>query len=282
MKPQQRKFLHCLASDFGLDSESMDPEPHRHIVLFKTPKFVSAPMKTLAQCVKIKPVVEPTVTPPKKIEVNADPFNALLLSNPRFALTTEELQADFARDFSTVSGSMKFDIFFLPSEQVLIKPIPATAISGSTVEASLQNLKPSISRTATTKKLATNVSLCRVDSSLNVLRREDEGGNSGGWSQVAAKGAAGPSRAKGPEVVGTKSAFTVLGNLKKKKEEARREREEAEKWRKERDLEAAPESWEDAAGEGEEQEVVSDEKPVLTEVVTFGHASGSGSSETDT
>lgn len=251
MKASQRAFLHSLAADFGLDSESMDPEPHRHVVYFKTPKFVSSPLKTLVQCVRVKPAVEPSPAMSKKLASNADPFNALVLNNPRFALTTDEIQADFARDFASVSGTLKFDIFFLPSDQVLLKPTPTSpSTTPTSTENALHSLKPSISRTIFSKKLAANVSLCRVDSSLNILRREDEAGAAaGGWSQVAAKGAAGPSKAKGPEAVGAKSAFTVLGNLAKKKEKARAEEEERK--RREKEIEEAPESWEDAAGDGE-------------------------------
>ncbi|KAI4146868.1 MAG: hypothetical protein LQ340_005778, partial [Diploschistes diacapsis] len=53
MQKQHRAFLHNLAQDFGLDSESLDPEPHRHVCIFKTPRFVAAPMKTLAECMRI-------------------------------------------------------------------------------------------------------------------------------------------------------------------------------------------------------------------------------------
>lgn len=31
MQATQRAFIHALAEDFGLDSESQDPEPHRHV-----------------------------------------------------------------------------------------------------------------------------------------------------------------------------------------------------------------------------------------------------------
>ena len=54
MPATQRAFLHALAADFGFDSESMDPEPHRHIAIFKTPRFVSAPSKTLRDCIRIR------------------------------------------------------------------------------------------------------------------------------------------------------------------------------------------------------------------------------------
>ncbi|KAK4136739.1 hypothetical protein BT67DRAFT_448052 [Trichocladium antarcticum] len=53
MQSSQRAFLHALAEDFGMDSESQDPEPHRHVCIFKTPRFVSAPPKTLAQCLRV-------------------------------------------------------------------------------------------------------------------------------------------------------------------------------------------------------------------------------------
>ncbi|KAH6651091.1 hypothetical protein F5144DRAFT_617760 [Chaetomium tenue] len=53
MPPHQRAFLHALAEDFGLDSESQDPGPHRHVCVFKTPRFVSAPGKTLGQCLQV-------------------------------------------------------------------------------------------------------------------------------------------------------------------------------------------------------------------------------------
>lgn len=79
MQAIQREFLHSLAEDFGLDSESQDPEPHRHVCVFKTPRFVSAPMKTLAQCVKPKPVVvaEPASSSMRGLMGTAEPFNAL-------------------------------------------------------------------------------------------------------------------------------------------------------------------------------------------------------------
>ncbi|KAK3300043.1 uncharacterized protein B0H64DRAFT_379796 [Chaetomium fimeti] len=53
MPAYQRAFLHHLAADFGLDTESQDPGPHRHVCVFKTPRFVSAPAKTLGQCLQI-------------------------------------------------------------------------------------------------------------------------------------------------------------------------------------------------------------------------------------
>ncbi|KAG0651045.1 FKBP12-associated [Hyphodiscus hymeniophilus] len=214
MQASQRAFIHTLAEDFGLDSESQDPEPHRHVVIFKTPRFVSAPMKTLSQCIRAKPVVsEPA--PSKGLVASGEAYNAFLLSNPRFGLTIDELHADLLPEFST--AGLDFEISFLPSGDIVIKSRP----SGSWLqkpEAILVNLKPGVLKKVKLLDLASSATLCSVDGSLNVVRREDDHAG-GGWSTVA-KGAA-ASRTLPQASVGAKSSFTVLGSksvLRKKKE----------------------------------------------------------------
>ena len=207
MQAYQRAFIHALAEDFGFDSESQDPEPHRHVCIFKTPRFVSAPMKTLAQCVKIKPVVA-EAGPSKTTATSAEPWNALLLSDPKFSLTIDELHADLAPEFTAVG--LQFEVSFLPSGDCVARAIP----SGSwhqKVDTILSSLKPDVARKVTALKLASSTALCAVDSSLNVLRRDDlgNGAAAGGWSQVA-KGGNGVRKVVDDEV-GRKSSFTVLG-----------------------------------------------------------------------
>jgi transcriptional repressor NF-X1 len=248
MKASHRAFIHSLAQDFGLDSESMDPEPHRHVILLKTPKFVSSPLKTLGQCVKLRRTAESMVVAPKK-KANIDPFNAFVLTSPRFALTIEEVKSAFAPHFSR-TPDLSFEISFLPSEEIVVKAVP-TAAEAPTEEAisgTLMTLKPLLSQTSKSHDLAKVVNLCRVDSSLNILRREEDPAASGGWSQVAAKSSA-PIRVPREQSVGVKSQFTVLGNLRAKKEKAKREKEEEE--RKRLEAENAPDSWEDAEEEAE-------------------------------
>ncbi|KAF8849805.1 hypothetical protein BDZ45DRAFT_662660 [Acephala macrosclerotiorum] len=237
MQPHQRAFLHSLAEDFGLDSESQDPEPHRHVCIFKTPRFVSSPMKTLAQCVKIRPVMatpEPASgSGSKGLVANAEPFNAFLLTNPKFGLTIDELQQDLKPEFS--GSTHVFEISFLPSGDVVLRP--STAVSGSwhhRIEKDLQALKSGVSKKVVSLALASGTTLCAVDASLNVLRREDESVGAGGWSQVAKGGAA--ARRPVMESVGVKSSFTVLG---KKRVEA----EKADKVKKEK-VEDAVDDWE--------------------------------------
>jgi transcriptional repressor NF-X1 len=182
----------------------MDPEPHRHVAIFKTPRFVSSPMKTLSQCIKIRLVAEPVVTA-RTTELKK-PFNALILTNPRFALTIEELRIDLQSNLAT-APDVSFNIDFLPSEEIVLYASAPMELP----EATLQKLKPLIAKSITTKSLAVSVSLCHVDTSLNVIRREEDASSAGngGWSQVV-KGAPAKVSTIG-QGVGTKSAFTVLG-----------------------------------------------------------------------
>ncbi|TVY43166.1 FKBP12-associated protein-like protein [Lachnellula occidentalis] len=236
MQASQRAFIHALAEDFGLDSESQDPEPHRHVSIFKTPRFVSAPMKTLSQCIKLKAIPVAAPEPSNKgLVSSAEPFNAFVLSNPKFGLTIDELRTDLHPEFAA-AGFEAFDVAFLPSGDIVLKPLPTHFLAAQKLELSLSSAKPSIAKKVTTLELAASTTLCAVDGSLNVARREDDNASGGGWSQVA-KGAGRKLVAREKEV-GHKSSFTVLGS---KKREQKRE-EVADDW--EREVEK--EGWDDA------------------------------------
>ncbi len=255
MPPHQRAFLHSLSDDFGFDSESMDPEPYRHVAVFKTPRFVMAPMKTLAESVRIRSSAEasnpPVAEMQRKLQANNEAYNGFLLSNPRFGLTLEELRADCAVSLDSTPG-LSYDISFLPSEEIVIKARPtlsSTAISASAIEATIRALKASVSASISSKRLATSIQLCALDNSLNIIRREmDDPANNGGWSQVAAKAAA-PRTAPRQMAVGEKSVYTVLGSklrdAKKKKEEMKKAKES----------EAVVDDWEEEMRKEEEAEV---------------------------
>lgn len=197
MPASQRAFLHSLAEDFGLDSESMDPEPHRHVAIFKTPRFVRAPPKTLAECMRIraaqqaasgKPVAG-AEAPSKQVRANevGEPFNSFVIVRPRFGLTIEEVRTELA---SVVSPSLPvtFDVEFLPNEEVVLKAISRT-FDDRALDETLQGMKNTLATAIAGKSLGT-IQLCRTDASLNIVRRETEGGVSDGWSRVAAKSAA--------------------------------------------------------------------------------------------
>lgn len=228
MPPSQRSFLHSLSDDFGFDSESMDPEPHRHVAVFKTPKFVMAPMKTLAECVRIRNAAEAinaaaAETAKKAVNAN-EPYNGFVLTHPRFGLTLEELRNEISSVLDSLPG-VAFDISFLPNEEIVLKARPATSstiISSTSIDAGLKALRMALSTMTSSKRLASSVQLCTLDNFLNLGRRElDLSASSGGWSQVAAKGAA-PRSAPKQTAVGEKSVYTVLGSrvkdMKKRQE----------------------------------------------------------------
>ncbi|KAI1425447.1 hypothetical protein F5Y12DRAFT_747538 [Xylaria sp. FL1777] len=219
MKAHQRAFIHSLAEDFGFDSESSDPEPHRHVCLFKTPRFVSAPMKTLAQCAKIRASQDPLIQQSTLAnDATTVPYNALLLTNPRFGLTIEELDVALGKEYAAYP-TVKFHTSFLPSEEIVIKG--SGSWTSQTLEASLTALKPTLQQTVRRLKLAESVFLCSVDESLNVLRREEshaQGG--GGWSAVVGRSTARPKPASSvvnPTLLPLRSKFVALKKEPKKK-----------------------------------------------------------------
>ncbi|KAH7376046.1 transcriptional repressor NF-X1 [Plectosphaerella cucumerina] len=200
MPAPQRAFIHHLADDFGLDTESQDPEPHRHVSVFKTPRFVSAPGKTLAQCVRIRNAQAASAARVGASSAEAalrslPAHNALLVSGPRFALTVEELDAALAADLSA-HKNLSFSTSFLPSDEVLIRASPVTSwgSSAAAVESALGALRPVVARTLVREGLANAVALVHADADLNILRREAAGeakasGAAGGWNDVVGRAA---------------------------------------------------------------------------------------------
>ncbi|KAG5979528.1 hypothetical protein E4U55_005075 [Claviceps digitariae] len=196
-----RQFLHNLATDYGLESKSEDTEPHRYVVVFKGVRFVSAPLKTLAQCVKIRAAqaaeaaASSTATsralphvPPR-----ANPFNGFLLINPRFGLTIDEVTSALQSDLA-VQPSIHFKISFLPSEEILLYATTSysAVLSPTALEQVLTSMKARLAKSIEAVGLAGNILLCHVDSSSNhIIHRDDfNKTDASGWSAVAGRSAA--------------------------------------------------------------------------------------------
>ncbi|ETN38831.1 uncharacterized protein HMPREF1541_06870 [Cyphellophora europaea CBS 101466] len=215
MKPRQRQFLHNLAEDFALDTESLDPEPHRHIMLFKTPRFVSAPMKTLAQAARIRrgqlnisaPVASSVVE--KKDPI----YNGFVVRGLKFALTEDELRPIIKKAMPV----SQMDIHFLGDEVALL---PQSKLD-------LNAIQPTLSTAIIAADLAANVLQARLDTSsfeprILDVQTKSTAASAGGWSQVAAAGRK-PAVAPTTKAVGQRNVYTVLGSrvaeAKKKKME---------------------------------------------------------------
>ncbi|KAI9753947.1 MAG: FKBP12-associated protein [Lichina confinis] len=298
MPAHQRGFLHSLAEDFGLDSESLDPEPHRHVVLLKTPRFVTAPIKRLAQCADIRKgavasapaiVAEPHSRSEgagaTSIKTAAEPlYNAFLLSQPRFALTVEEVHGQLDSVLSS-NPTFSFSVDFLPSDEVVLRAQrrhgggggPQSSSSERELENFLRSFHAPLTRAIANQpnSIARSVILCRVDRSLQLLLRDSgrtssssrAGAAEGGWSKVAAKAAV-PARTLPPErVLGARSVFTILGSKARQEDgnstrtnsssSSSKKKKEVQQRNKKHEVEI-PDSWEQAeddnvgAREGEE------------------------------
>ncbi|WPH03038.1 Hypothetical protein R9X50_00591200 [Acrodontium crateriforme] len=257
MQPRQRAFIHALADDFGLDSESMDPEPHRHVMIWKTPRFVAAPNKTLAESLRIRQAsqsmtvsanVSDNEGPAKKGKASnevGEPFNAFIITNPRFGLTVDELRTVLT---SVVQPStpLTFDIEFLPSEEVVLKA------SGHNLQSlELQNALQGIQIALATSISSHNygsAQLCTTDRSLNILRRECDSTVGQGWSRVAAKKAAPRVLVQSSDNARANNPYSALNNsgtvtfAKKKVDKVKQKKE------------AVVDDWEAAEMEEEEKE----------------------------
>ncbi|CAN9432055.1 unnamed protein product [Alternaria alternata] len=253
-----RKFIHYLAEDFGMDSESMDPEPHRHVAIFKTPKFVMAPMRTLADCARSRQIQQrlaPTPAPvttsaaplrPKPSNTNGDPYNAFIILNPRFALTIEELNPIIKSVLATTSFRCELEVTFLPSEAVALKPPLAARLSipEHDMQKMLESIQAPLTQAITTQGIGKNVQLARLDSSLNILRKESDVGPGSGWSQVAASKGVPLRQIQKTTGFGNKGGFAVLSLSSKKKKQKE-------------PVEEVAENWEEAEEEEEQKEKVS-------------------------
>ncbi|KAG6040362.1 hypothetical protein E4U41_000746 [Claviceps citrina] len=201
MTSTYRQFLHSLAEDYGLESKSEDVEPHRYVVVFKGSRFVSAPRKTLAQCLKIRAtqaaeaaaVSTAASRASSPLPPQTDPFNGFLLISPRFGLTIDEVTSALQSDLAT-QPSIHFDISFLPSEEVLLRATTSysAVLSPTALEQALIGMKARLLKSLEATGLAGNILLCHVDSSgTRIIRRDDiTKTGASGWSAVAGRSAA--------------------------------------------------------------------------------------------
>ncbi|KEY70676.1 hypothetical protein S7711_02275 [Stachybotrys chartarum IBT 7711] len=231
MASPQRQFLHSLASDYGLESRSEDQEPQRYVVVYKGPRFVSAPTKTIARCVQIRAQQAAAAIaasrPPTPPMIVQEPFNAYLLTVPRFGLTVDELKPLLAADMAT-QPSIHFAINFLPdTDEVLMRASASYSafLTPTALEQSLTSLKSRLAATIRQQQLAENIMLCHIDGNDNITRRENLSKQAGsGWNAVAGRAAARTASPMTEELTARGSGKRLLG-LRKKKVDKDKERQ---------------------------------------------------------
>lgn len=204
MPAASRAFLHSLAEDFGLFSESENPGVNRAVSVLKTQSFVSAPFKSLSAALRLRNVAREKEAEAKAAaerevasrSVNVEHFNAFVISAPAFGLTIEDLEAALKNDLE--HPSVAFNIDFRPSGEVILKAASRTfadMLHPANIHETLKVLKPGVSDTVTKGELAGSVHLAHVDDENNVSTRERA--TEGGWNEVVRRGKQGVS--PGPE-----------------------------------------------------------------------------------
>ncbi|KAK7398167.1 FKBP12-associated protein [Neonectria punicea] len=228
MRNQSRQFLHLLAEDFGLESKSDDYDAQRSVLVWKGDRFVSAPSKTLAQCVKIRATqaaqaaAAAAIRPPSPPAMGTEPFNGLVLTAPRFGITIEEIMSALEADLATLP-SIQFKAEFIthiePNDEVFLRTTAQYAAfsSSTSVETSLTSLKPRIEQKIRRDKVAEGVLLCHAGANGEITRREvHRRPGAGGWSAVASRAASWKPTAAAEEEA-TKAPGRRFVGLKKKK-----------------------------------------------------------------
>lgn len=225
MSSQRRAFVHALADDFQLDSESLDPEPHRHVEVFKprTWNLSGLQWKTCAEAIKIREQEKrdaetERVTRCREQEGDKS-YNAILLREVKFAVVEEEVKAAVAPIVAKEASVGSWEVVFLLSGEVVVAirtlSSTRTAEDGEKkIENVITGLREPLLRALREKGVAKDVELVRVNESQNIVRRERQGeSEEGGWSRVVSKGAA-PSKMVESKGLGNGGGYVVLGRKK--------------------------------------------------------------------
>ena len=271
MGVQLRHFIHSLAADFGLESESQDPEPHRSVVVMKGPKFMTAPKKTIAEFIRSSaksstfsthtPMPTPTPMIGQLRKIGKQAVNAIVLEGIRVGLLMDELERELKPILDT--SQLKFKIHWTGDEEVILEPKPNSS-GTSDIDLELSNIKPALRKAIKAKCLAQDVELCLVGKDGRIASREDQK-----WAVVtgANKGSSSsnmPTWGGRPGVAIAQNGFAALDSLNvprmvalganrsseslKEKERREKERKEKEKRKQEQEI---VDDWEIAADEEE-------------------------------
>ncbi|KAK6362863.1 FKBP12-associated protein [Orbilia blumenaviensis] len=186
MKSHFRGFIHGLAEDYGLDSESQDPEPYRSVVVMKNGSW-QMPVRGLADAVKVRrqeaalaaAAASGGSTTASGIQqlrktTGLPAVNAILLGGLRVGLLTSELEKELAPVLR--QGTLRFGIRWYGDEEVLLEPLPSS-FSTEEVEVELGNVRGLVRRHCVVNRISSSVDLCYVGRDGKVAGKEGQGWN---------------------------------------------------------------------------------------------------------
>ncbi|KAF3282762.1 FKBP12-associated protein [Orbilia oligospora] len=214
MKTLFRGFIHGLAEDYGLDSESQDPEPYRSVVVMKNGTW-QMPIRVLADAVKVRRQEAALAAASSSVNATANGIqqlrkttglpavNAILLSGLRVGLLTSELEKELAGVLR--QGTLRFGIRWYGDEEVLLEPLPSS-FSTEEVEVELGNVRGLVRRHCVVNRIASSVDLCYVGRDGKVTGKEGQG-----WNVVSVGKGIKAAAPPGPQTAGSyANLFGVL------------------------------------------------------------------------
>ncbi|KAI5819526.1 putative fkbp12-associated protein [Pyronema omphalodes] len=260
MKSGMRMFVHALAEDLGLQSESQDPEPYRSVVVRKPVTFVATARKTIAEVIAggvgnpaaaaNASAANGSATPSRtgtpsltqlKRPARGPAVNAFYLRH----IAVGTLSSDLERELSAVlkDSQLRFDITWHGDEDVLLKP-KTGSLGPEQVEAELHGLSMKLKRLVASKGLADSAEMVWVGIDGKVKDGNTQT-NASGWSTVVTQRR--PVLVNKP-VVASSNGFAVFATAEKKEKKKKEVKEVVDDWEMEADEEEEKE-----VGSGDEE-----------------------------
>jgi transcriptional repressor NF-X1 len=265
MKAGMRTFVHALAEDWGLQSESQDPEPYRSVVVRKPVTFVAAARKTIAEVIAGGAPSTAAASTGSAATGSATPSLTQLKRPPRGPavnafylrhIAVGTLSSDLERELAPVlkESQLRFEITWHGDEDVLLKP-KTGSMGPEQVEAELNGLSMKLKRLVASKGLADSAETVWVGMDGKVKDNAAPATGSG-WSTVATQrrpvlvNKPGVASSNGFAVFAAGGAAVEKVQEKKKKEV----KEVVDDWEMEADEEEEKEA-KSADEEGKDEEV---------------------------
>ncbi|KAI9316413.1 hypothetical protein BX666DRAFT_1859237 [Dichotomocladium elegans] len=164
MKPGFRHFLHRYCVHFNLATESVDPEPHRSVVIRKTLGQCRIPSPLLSVAAHHPTMNRPPApsATPKATTKSLQPVNALCLSDLPFGLIKTELDMELDQVF----GDTKYTSEWMTdADAVLIIPVADESMAMEDKEAMIWDFKKAIKNKLDASDKSSRVDCCWVDRS---------------------------------------------------------------------------------------------------------------------
>ncbi|KAK9460397.1 uncharacterized protein V1516DRAFT_676525 [Lipomyces oligophaga] len=256
MRSQQREFLHCMAESYGMDSISQDPEPHRSVVMHRTPR-TDMPIKNLSQAFlgfvrKQQSSTSSSVmaTSSSAWQVGksiAKPYNAIYLEGIQIGVTRPDLERKIEATIKTSGiSTLKFNAHWIADEDVILTPLNAEELKLSMTELDkeLTFLRPLLKRYITTEAhIAQFAELCWLapDNTVSYKESTKSTSSSASTSTNISPSTSLTQLSRSKPKYGSYNIYAALGAVSVN---PGIERRSPKKWEK-ADKEPVAESWED-------------------------------------